>query len=53
MKAVKITNKLQDICHEGHSLKNIKLVIKGVEIDVFNIGIYTENDTVKLVVETK
>lgn len=53
MKAIKLLNKLQDVCHNGHSLKNIKLVIKSVEIDVFNIGIYTENDTVKLVVETK
>ena len=51
MKAVKLLNKLQDICHGGHSLNDIKIIINDKEISVSDIGIYTENNDVKLVIE--
>lgn len=53
MKAVKLLNKLQDSCHNGDSLKNIKLIIDNKEISVSDINIYAENDNVKLVIETE
>lgn len=51
MKIVRLLNKIQDECHNGHSLKNIKLIIDNKEISVSDIDIYTENDEVKLVVK--
>ena len=51
MKAVDLLNKLQDICHSGHSLNDIKIIINDKEISVSDIGIYAENNDVKLVIE--
>ena len=39
MKAVKITNKLQDICHDGNAEKEVKILINNVYVNILNINI--------------
>lgn len=51
MKAVKITNKLQDICHEGNAEKEVKILINNVYVDILNINI--KENVIELVVENE
>ena len=51
MKAVKITNKLQDICHESNAEKEIKILINNVYVDILNINI--KDNVIELVVENE
>ena len=53
MKAVDLLNKLQVICHNGHSLNEIKLVINNQEISLSDVKIYAENNEIKLSVNYK
>lgn len=53
MKAVDLLNELQNICHNGYSLKDIKVIMNDKEIGPCGIGLYVENDEVKLVIETE
>ena len=51
MKAVKITNKLQDICHEGNAEKEVKILINNVYVDILKINV--KDDVIELVVENQ
>lgn len=53
MKTVDLLNKLQVICHNGHSLDEIKLVINNQEISLCDVRIYAENNEIKLSVNHK
>ena len=49
MKAVKITNRLQDICHDGNAEKEVKVLINNVYVDILNVNI--RDNVIELVVE--
>ena len=51
MKAVKITNRLQDICHDGNAEKEVKVLINNVYVNILNINI--KEDVIELVVENQ
>ena len=54
MKAVKITNKLQDICHDGNAEKEVKLLINNVYVNILNINnINIKENVIELVVENQ
>lgn len=51
MKAVKITNKLQDICHESNAEKEVKVLINNVYVDILKINV--KDNVIELVVENE
>ena len=51
MKAVKITNVLQDICHDGHAEKEVKVLINNVYVDILKINV--KDNVIELVVENE
>ena len=51
MKAVKITNRLQDICHDGNAEKEVKVLINNVYVNILNINI--KENVIELVVENQ
>lgn len=51
MKAVKITNKLQDICHEGNAEKEVKVLINHAYVDILKINV--KDNVIELVVENE
>lgn len=51
MKAVKITNRLQDICHDGNAEKEVKVLVNNVYMDILNVN--TKENVIELVVENE
>lgn len=51
MKAVKITNKLQDICHDGNAEKEVKVLINHAYVDILSIKV--KDNVIELVVENE
>ena len=51
MKTVKITNRLQDICHDGNAEKEVKILINNVYVDIFKINV--KDNVIELVVENE
>ena len=54
MKAVKITNRLQDICHDGNdgnAEKEVKVLINNVYVNILNIN--NKENVIELVVENQ
>ena len=51
MKAVKITNRLQNIGHDGNAEKEVKVLINNVYVDILNINV--RDNIIELVVENE